>query len=102
MVGNDVASRGLDIPPSATRWSTTIFPILMTTFIVLVVRDAGTTGSAFAFVVNEKNSGIIRELRDMLEENDQDVPPWLDKMSSTCRQRGGGGWRAAEAAAATW
>jgi ATP-dependent RNA helicase DDX3X len=40
---------------------------------------AGNTGNALAFV-NEKNSGIIRELRDLLDENEQEVPSWLNKM----------------------
>ena len=52
---------------------------------------AGNTGAALAFV-NEKNGGIIRELRELLEENDQEVPPWLSQMSSFGGgSRGGGG-----------
>merc|ERR1711865_1105965 len=50
---------------------------------------AGNTGNALSFV-NEKNSGVIRELRDMLDENDQEVPPWLNQMASYSGSRGGG------------
>jgi ATP-dependent RNA helicase DDX3X len=50
---------------------------------------AGNTGSALAFV-NEKNAGLIRELRDMLDENEQIVPPWLTQMSQYAGHRGGG------------
>jgi superfamily II DNA/RNA helicase len=50
---------------------------------------AGNTGSALAFV-NEKNAGLIRELREMLDENEQVVPPWLSQMSQYSGHRGGG------------
>jgi ATP-dependent RNA helicase DDX3X len=50
---------------------------------------AGNTGSALAFV-NEKNAGLIRELREMLDENEQVVPPWLSQMSQYAGNRGGG------------
>jgi ATP-dependent RNA helicase DDX3X len=91
MVGTDVASRGLDIP-NVTQVVNYDLPNNIDDYVHRIGRTgrAGNTGSALAFV-NEKNSGIIRELRDMLEENDQEVPPWLDKMSQYSGQRGGGG-----------
>ena len=50
---------------------------------------AGNTGAALAFV-NEKNGNITRELREMLEENDQECPKWLSQMGGF---GGGGGGR---------
>ncbi len=41
--------------------------------------------------VNERNSGVVRELRELLEENGQEVPPWLIQMSSYGGRGGGGG-----------
>jgi ATP-dependent RNA helicase DDX3X len=41
---------------------------------------AGNTGSALSFV-NDKNAGVVRELRELLEENNQEVPNWLRQMS---------------------
>ncbi len=41
---------------------------------------AGNTGAALSFV-NERNSGVVRDLREMLEENGQEVPQWLNQMS---------------------
>lgn len=41
---------------------------------------AGNTGGALSFV-NDRNSGVVRELRELLEENNQEVPTWLKQMS---------------------
>ena len=46
--------------------------------------------------VNERNSGVVRELRELLEENGQEVPPWLIQMSSYGGRGGGGGGRGRE------
>merc|ERR1712032_514329 len=92
MVATDVASRGLDIP-NVTQVINYDLPTNIDDYVHRIGRTgrAGNTGNALAFV-NEKNSGIIRELRDMLDENDQEVPPWLNQMASYSG-RGGGGRR---------
>jgi ATP-dependent RNA helicase DDX3X len=87
MVATDVASRGLDIP-NVTQVINYDLPTNIDDYVHRIGRTgrAGNTGSALSFV-NEKNSGIIRELRDLLDENDQDVPNWLNSM---CQYTGGG------------
>lgn len=48
---------------------------------------------------NEKNKNLVRDLLDLLSEANQDVPPWLESMStmdirsSVGSRRGGGGVR---------
>jgi ATP-dependent RNA helicase DDX3X len=58
---------------------------------------AGNTGAALSFV-NERNSGIVRELRELLEENGHEVPYWLKQMTSYGGRgsSGGGGGRGRE------
>jgi ATP-dependent RNA helicase DDX3X len=91
MVATDVASRGLDIP-NVTQVVNYDLPTNIDDYVHRIGRTgrAGNTGSALSFV-NEKNSGIIRELRDLLDENEQDVPPWLNQMCQYSRGGGGGG-----------
>merc|ERR1719221_1008203 len=93
MVATDVASRGLDIP-NVTQVINYDLPTNIDDYVHRIGRTgrAGNTGNALSFV-NEKNSGIIRELRDMLDENDQEVPPWLNQMASYSGRGGGGGRR---------
>jgi len=93
MAATDVASRGLDIP-NVTNVVNYDLPTNIDDYVHRIGRTgrAGNTGSALSFV-NEKNSGIIRELRDMLDENEQEIPPWLNQMASSSGGRGGGGRR---------
>lgn len=93
MVATDVASRGLDIP-NVTQVINYDVPTNIDDYVHRIGRTgrAGNTGNALAFV-NEKNSSVIRELRDMLDENEQDVPPWLNQMAQFSGNRGGGGRR---------
>jgi ATP-dependent RNA helicase DDX3X len=94
MVATDVAARGLDIP-NVTNVVNYDLPNNIDDYVHRIGRTgrAGNVGFAVSFV-NEKNSNIIRELRDLLEENDQDVPPWLNQMCNyTARSGGGGGPR---------
>lgn len=95
MVATDVASRGLDIP-NVTQVVNYDLPTNIDDYVHRIGRTgrAGNTGAALAFI-NEKNSNIARELREMLEENDQEVPQWLKQMSSFGGggSRGGGGGR---------
>jgi len=94
MVATDVAARGLDIP-NVTQVVNYDLPTNIDDYVHRIGRTgrAGNTGSALAFV-NEKNSSIVRELRDLLEENQQEVPSWLNQMCQyTGRGSGGGGGR---------
>jgi ATP-dependent RNA helicase DDX3X len=94
MVATDVASRGLDIP-NVTNVVNFDLPTNIDDYVHRIGRTgrAGNTGSALSFV-NEKNFGIIRELRELLDENDQQIPLWLDQMTAYTQRsgnRGGGG-----------
>lgn len=91
MVATDVASRGLDIP-NVTQVINYDLPSNIDDYVHRIGRTgrAGNVGAALSFV-NEKNSGIIRELRDLLDENQQQVPPWLNQMCSFGGRSGGGG-----------
>ena len=82
MAATDVASRGLDIP-NVTQVVNYDLPTNIDDYVHRIGRTgrAGNTGNALSFV-NEKNSGIVRELRDMLDENEQEVPQWLNQMAS--------------------
>lgn len=88
MVATDVAARGLDIP-NVTNVVNFDLPTNIDDYVHRIGRTgrAGNTGAALSFV-NEKNSGIARELRDLLDENEQEVPNWLNQM---CSSFGGGG-----------
>ena len=91
MVATDVAARGLDIP-NVTQVINYDLPSNTDDYVHRIGRTgrAGNTGSALAFC-NEKNGGIVRELRELLSENDQEVPQWLDQMCNYSGNRGGGG-----------
>jgi len=90
MIGTDVAARGLDIP-NVTNVINYDLPTNIDDYVHRIGRTgrAGNTGAALSFV-NERNSGVVRELRELLEENGQEVPPWLVQMSSYGGGGGGG------------
>jgi len=92
LVATDVAARGLDIP-NVTQVVNYDLPTNIDDYVHRIGRTgrAGNTGAALSFV-NERNSGVVRDLREMLEENGQEVPVWLQQMSSFGGGgRGGGG-----------
>jgi ATP-dependent RNA helicase DDX3X len=81
MCATDVAARGLDIP-NVTNVINYDLPTNIDDYVHRIGRTgrAGNTGQALSFV-NEKNSGVVRDLRELLEENGQDCPDWLKQMS---------------------
>jgi len=93
MVATDVAARGLDIP-NVTNVVNFDLPTNIDDYVHRIGRTgrAGNTGSALSFV-NERNGGVARELRELLDENDQEVPSWLNQMASYGGGGGGGGGR---------
>jgi len=93
MIGTDVASRGLDIP-NVTQVINFDLPTNIDDYVHRIGRTgrAGNTGAALAYV-NERNSGIVRDLYELMEENDQELPAWFKSMQAYSGGGGGGGGR---------
>lgn len=91
MVATDVASRGLDIP-NVTQVINYDLPGNIDDYVHRIGRTgrAGNTGQALSFVNEQKNSGIVRELQTLLEENEQVCPQWLNQMCQYSGRGGGG------------
>jgi len=96
LVATDVAARGLDIA-NVNDVINFDFSNTIDDYVHRIGRTgrAGNTGNAWSFI-NEKSSHLYKELFEMLHENKQAVPQWLQSLvESTGRgpQRGGGGNR---------
>ena len=97
LVGTDVAARGLDIP-NVLHVVNFDLPRAVSDYVHRIGRTgrAGNTGYAMSFLC-DKNRNIVRELIDLLVENGQDVPSWMENMCQYSsgfggsRARGGGG-----------
>ena len=91
LVATDVAARGLDIP-NVMQVVNYDLPANIDDYVHRIGRTgrAGNIGGALSFV-NEKNAGVVRELKELLEENGQEVPPWLIQMAGSSFGRSGGG-----------
>ena len=91
LVATDVAARGLDIP-NVTDVLNFDMPSSIDDYVHRIGRTgrAGREGSSTTFF-NTKSSGVVRELVELLIENKQDVPAWLDEMYAQAGRMGGGG-----------
>lgn len=80
MIATDVAASSLDVDeiPNIVIYD---FPSKIDDYI-RSVRRAGPDGASLAFF-NAHNFGIAKEVRDILEENDQEVSPCLSLMSNS-------------------
>jgi ATP-dependent RNA helicase DDX3X len=88
LVATDVAARGLDIN-NVTNVVNYDLPNNIDDYVHRIGRTGrvGNIGNALSFVC-DKNRSIARDLHDLLVENDQACPAWLQSMA----QYGGGGY----------
>ena len=92
LVATDVAARGLDIP-NVTQVINFDMPSNVDDYVHRIGRTGrvGNVGHALS-MFNDKNRNIGRELAELLIENEQECPSWLENMASGFGGgRGGGG-----------
>mmetsp|Transcript_106880 Transcript_106880/g.212234 ORF Transcript_106880/g.212234 Transcript_106880/m.212234 type:complete len:622 (+) Transcript_106880:118-1983(+) len=95
LIATDVASRGLDIP-NVHLVVNFDMPKAIDDYVHRIGRTgrAGKKGKAIALINNQCTGPLLRDLRESLEEANQDWPDWFDDMCRQHRYGGGGGnWR---------
>lgn len=91
LVATDVAARGLDIP-NVTQVINFDMPSNIDDYVHRIGRTGrvGNVGNALSYF-NEKNRNIGKELAELLIENEQECPVWLEEMSGFNQHHGGRG-----------
>jgi len=91
LIATDVAARGLDVDDIALVANFDM-PNDMESYIHRIGRTgrAGKKGTAISFFVGQKNGRMARELIDILQRTNQQVPPELIAFSSFSGGGGGG------------
>lgn len=95
LIATDVAARGLDIPEIRMVVNFD-FPNDISNYIHRIGRTgrAGKKGTAISFFVGAKNGRMARELIEVLQRTDQNIPPELHALAATSSSgRGGRGGR---------
>lgn len=90
LVATDVAARGLDIP-NVTQVINYDMPSNVDDYVHRIGRTGrvGNVGNALS-LMNDKNRNISKDLAELLIENEQDCPEWLERsVGSFGGQRGG-------------
>lgn len=89
LVATDVAARGLDIP-NVMQVINYDMPSNVDDYVHRIGRTGrvGNVGNALS-MMNEKNNNVAKELANMLIDNDQECPEWLERFAGF--SRGGGG-----------
>eukprot|EP00933_Yihiella_yeosuensis_P036460 TRINITY_DN3020_c3_g2_i1.p1 TRINITY_DN3020_c3_g2~~TRINITY_DN3020_c3_g2_i1.p1 ORF type:complete len:617 (-),score=107.66 TRINITY_DN3020_c3_g2_i1:304-2154(-) len=94
MVATDVASRGLDIP-NVHLVVNYDMPNSIDDYVHRIGRTgrAGRRGKAIALINDRVPGNLLRDLLELLEDANQEVPDWFGELCHKMRWGGGGGGR---------
>jgi len=91
LVATDVAARGLDVR-NVTHVINYDFPNNIDDYVHRIGRTGrGQTGLATAFVNLSVNKTVLRDLVEILQETNQEMPSWLDSLAAKPAGSGGRG-----------